>query len=201
MSVEWIRGEGYYANSYVSGGILVDAGVFPMSVEKYKDDIEAIVVTHCHYDHIAHINEIRRMCGDCEICIHKADALGLSSDTESLSVMFSERSPGVIPDRILDDGDLVAGFEVIHTPGHTPGCICLYDRENKNLISGDTVFTDGGFGRFDFPGGSVSDLHMSIKRLSLLEVCGLFPGHGVPVESNGIRHINAALRSLELSYL
>jgi len=200
MSVEWIRGEGYYANSYVCGNILFDAGAIPMSLEKYKDDIETIVITHCHYDHIAYLNEAAYMC-DAKICIHEADAAGLSSDSISLSVMFSERSPGVVPDRILKDGDVVGKFEVIHTPGHTPGCICLYDRENKNLISGDTVFTDGGFGRFDFPGGSLSSLHKSVKNLSELDVEGLYPGHGIPVEKNGIRHIKAALRSLETSYL
>ncbi|MBN2734442.1 MAG: MBL fold metallo-hydrolase [Methanomicrobiaceae archaeon] len=200
MSVEWIRGVGYYANSYVSDGILVDAGVYPMSFEKFKDDIKTIVVTHCHYDHIAHLKEAAHMCG-AKICIHEADAKGLLDDSQSLSVMFSERSPGISPDRILKEGDMVGNYEVIHTPGHTPGCICLYDRENKNLISGDTVFTDGGFGRFDFPGGSITDLHASIKRLDALDVTGLYPGHGVPVNCNGSSHIRAALRSLEMLYL
>ena len=199
MSVEWIRGEGYYANSYVCDGILFDAGVLPMSLEKYRDDIDTIVITHCHYDHIAHLNEAAHMC-DAGICIHEADAAGLLDDSVSLSIMFSERGPGVIPDRILKDGDMVGKFEVIHTPGHTPGGICLYDRENKNLISGDTVFTDGGFGRFDFPGGNLSSLKNSVKRLSALDVKGLYPGHGNPVEKDGIMHIRAALRALEMSY-
>ncbi|MDD4126456.1 MAG: MBL fold metallo-hydrolase [Methanomicrobium sp.] len=200
MSVEWIRGEGYYANSYVSGGILVDAGNYPMSYEKFKDEIDTIVITHCHFDHIAHLKEAAHMC-DAKICIHEADAEGLMDDSQSLSVVFSERSPGIAPDRILRDGDIVGNYEVIHTPGHTKGGICLYDRESKNLISGDTVFTDGDFGRFDFPGGSVEALRTSIKRLSLLDVEGLYPGHGMPVKSGGSRHISAALHSLETSYL
>lgn len=200
MSVEWIRGEGYYANSYVSGNILVDAGVNPACYEKFRDEIDTIVLTHCHYDHIAHLAQAVHMCG-AKVCIHEADANGISDDSKSLSVMFGQRSPGIVPDRILRDGDFVGDFEVIHTPGHTRGCICLYDKNNQNLICGDTVFTDGGFGRFDFPGGSLEDLYSSIKRLSKLEVRGLYPGHGVPADIGGSCHIQAALRSIEISYL
>ncbi|WFN36330.1 MBL fold metallo-hydrolase [Methanomicrobium antiquum] len=200
MSIEWIRGEGYYSNSYFSDGILFDAGMFPMSFEKFKDEIETIVLTHCHFDHIAHVKEAAYMSG-AEVCIHEADAKGLNDDSKSLSIQFSARSPGIVPDRILQEGETIGPFEVIHTPGHTPGCICLYNRDTKDLVSGDTVFTDGGFGRFDFPGGSINQLKESIKKLSLLDVEGLYPGHGLPVINNGNLHIKAALRSIEMSYI
>jgi glyoxylase-like metal-dependent hydrolase (beta-lactamase superfamily II) len=68
------------------------------------------------------------------------------------------------------------------------------------LISGDTVFSDGCFGRYDFPGGSRMDLARSIDRLSLLEVEGLFPGHGEPVEQGGSRHITAAHKLIKSGY-
>ncbi|MDD1692906.1 MAG: MBL fold metallo-hydrolase, partial [Methanoregula sp.] len=68
------------------------------------------------------------------------------------------------------------------------------------LISGDTVFSDGCFGRYDFSGGSRIELEQSLNRLSLLDVEGLYPGHGEPVESGGRRHIAAALGLMKSGY-
>jgi glyoxylase-like metal-dependent hydrolase (beta-lactamase superfamily II) len=68
------------------------------------------------------------------------------------------------------------------------------------LFSGDTVFSDGCFGRYDFPGGSRMDLARSLNRLSLLDVEGLYPGHGEPVETGGSRHIAAALGLMKSGY-
>jgi glyoxylase-like metal-dependent hydrolase (beta-lactamase superfamily II) len=107
-------------------------------------------------------------------------------------MMFGERAPPVPATRLLNDGDRVGGLLVIHTPGHTPGGICLYDTEARDLISGDTVFTDGGFGRTDLPGGDETALRHSLERLGALDVKGLYPGHGSPVERGGSRHIAAA---------
>jgi hydroxyacylglutathione hydrolase len=197
MSVEWIRGEGYYANSYFCEGILIDAGVYPMAFEKYKDKTDTIIITHCHYDHIAHIKEAKSMCG-AFICIHEYDAQGLCDDIRSLSPMFSERSPGVCPDRLLKEGDVVGPFEVVHTPGHSKGSVCLYDRKTKDLISGDTVFSDGSFGRTDFQSGSSEDMLNSLKKLEKLEVRGIYPGHGIPAMNSGSEIIKRALKTAEL---
>jgi glyoxylase-like metal-dependent hydrolase (beta-lactamase superfamily II) len=68
------------------------------------------------------------------------------------------------------------------------------------LISGDTVFADGCFGRYDFPGGSRAELARSLERISSLDVEGLFPGHGEPVEQGGSRHIAAALGLIKSGY-
>lgn len=200
MPVEWIPGTGYLSNSYVYGSVLIDAGATPLMVEPYREDIRTIVLTHCHYDHIAHLREIRDMCGGAEVCIHELDAPGLTDQSLNLSMMFGERGPDICPDVILSEGDEVGGLSVIHTPGHTPGGICLYNSEEMILFSGDTVFSDGGFGRYDFPGGSVEQLRDSIEKLSELDVEGLYPGHGNPVFSNGKRHILAALQVLKMSY-
>lgn len=197
MTVEWIRGTGYYANSYVCGNVLFDAGILPDQISGYCDVIDTIVLTHCHYDHIAHVKEIKALTGG-KVCIHSLDAPGLTEGSMSLSMMFGERNPGIIPDRTLNDGDLISGIKIIHTPGHTPGGICGYIEEDKALISGDTVFTDGGYGRFDFPGGSADDLEKSIEKLSGYDVEGLYPGHGIPVKSNGKGHILSSLKMIRL---
>ena len=85
----------------------------------------------------------------------------------------------------LNEGDKVGDFEVIHTPGHSYGGICLWDGEN--LICGDTVFANGGYGRTDI-GGNMDDLRNSLRKLNKLNVKYLFPGHG-PWVDNGKKHI------------
>ncbi|MDD1719103.1 MAG: MBL fold metallo-hydrolase [Methanoregulaceae archaeon] len=200
MPVTWIPGRGAWANAYLAGDVLVDAGVSPVAVEKYRDTIRTIVLTHGHFDHTANLVAIARMC-DAEVCIHELDTRGLTDEGPSLSSHFASRPPGIVPDRTLTGGDRIGDLVVIHTPGHTPGSICLYDEPGKALISGDTVFTDGGFGRFDFPGGDRDALARSISMLSALEVEGLYPGHGMPVTSGGGRHILAASELLKVTYV
>jgi glyoxylase-like metal-dependent hydrolase (beta-lactamase superfamily II) len=199
MKVRWIPGQGALANSYIFGTVLVDAGVFPMAIQPYKDEIDTIVLTHCHFDHTAHVKEIAHMC-KAKIAIHRDDAGGLIDDGKSLSMQFGARSPGIMPDIMLFEGDTIGGLTVIHTPGHTPGCIGLFSEPDKVLISGDTVFTDGAFGRFDFPGGSRQTLAKSLERLVPLDVEGLYPGHGEPVDCGGKRHIAAAQQLMKGGY-
>ena len=103
---------------------------------------------------------------------------------------------GITPEIVLHDGDRIGSLRVIRTPGPTPGGICLYDEKRKLLFSGDTVFTGGSFGRYDFPGGDRAALTASIERLSTLDVEGLYPGHGEPVTRGGGRHIAAAREAL-----
>lgn len=201
MTVKLIPGRGMYANAYIARGtILVDAGVTPMAVEAFRDTIRYIVLTHCHFDHIAYLPAIVRMTG-AKVCIHAADAEGLKNDNFSLSMQFGAHSPGIIPDMLLNDGDTIEGYEIIHTPGHTPGSICLFDPETNDLISGDTVFSDGAFGRYDFPGGSKETLQVSLDRIAELKVTGLYPGHGVPARELGERHIRAAQALIRSGYL
>jgi len=191
MPVRWIPGSDPYANSYLAAELLVDAGVPPMAVDAFRDRIEWVVLTHCHFDHTAHLTEIARMC-DAQVAIHERDAPGLSDHRQSLAMMFGGRPPEILPDRLLSDGDRIGAFEVLATPGHTPGSICLLHREDRVLISGDTVFSDGGFGRTDFPGGDRVALRRSLARLADLQVEELYPGHGMPVTEGGSRHIRAA---------
>jgi len=199
MQVRWIPGQGALANSYIFGTVLVDAGVFPMAVQPFRDEIDTIVLTHCHFDHTAHVKEIAHMC-KAKIAIHRDDAGGLVDDGKSLSMHFGARSPGIVPDIVLKDEDTIGGILVIHTPGHTPGSISLFSAPDKVLISGDTVFCDGAFGRFDFPGGSRQALAKSLERLVPLDVEGLYPGHGEPVDCGGKHHIAAANQLMKGGY-
>jgi len=193
MPVTWIPGEGFYANAYICGNVLVDAGALPMAVAEYKEQIEFIVLTHTHFDHIKYLKELSAMCG-AEVCVHRQDAAGLVDDRQSLALQFGERSPMVVPDRVLNDGDEVGGLRVIHTPGHTAGSICLYDPTEKVLFSGDTVFSDGNVGRCDSPGGDCRAISESVRRLSELEVRAIYPGHGMPCDEGGDAVIAAAGR-------
>jgi len=199
MQVRWIPEQSAFANAYIYGTILVDAGVLPMAINPYKDQINTIVLTHCHFDHTARVKEISHMC-KAKVAIHKFDARGLVDDIQSLSMHFGARSPGIAPDIVLADGDFIGDLKVLHTPGHTPGSICLYSERDLVLFSGDTVFSDGCFGRYDFPGGSRTELARSLDRLSLLDVEGLYPGHGEPVEQGGSRHIIAAQELIKSGY-
>jgi glyoxylase-like metal-dependent hydrolase (beta-lactamase superfamily II) len=199
MKVRWIPGDSVFANSYIFGNILVDAGVMPMAVAPYKEAIETIVLSHCHFDHTARVREIAHMCR-AKIAIHRADVRGLVEDAYSLSMHFGARSPGIAPDIVLAEGDTIGDLLVLHTPGHTPGSICLYSERDKVLISGDTVFADGYFGRYDFPGGSRNELSRSLDRLSLLDVEGLYAGHGEPTDDGGSRCIAAAQGLMKSGY-
>jgi glyoxylase-like metal-dependent hydrolase (beta-lactamase superfamily II) len=199
MQVEWLFSGDPWANAYVAGNILVDAGVLPMAVAPYRDQIDTIVLTHCHFDHTARVKEIAHMCG-AKVAIHRADARGLVDDLHSLSMHFGARSPGIAPGIVLADGDQIGDFTVIHTPGHTPGSICLWSEQDRVLISGDTIFADGYFGRYDFPGGSRTELGRSLERLSVLDIEGLYPGHGEPADGNGSRCIAAALGLMKSGY-
>lgn len=199
MPVRWIPAGGCLGNAYLFGGILIDAGIPPTLLEQHRDQIQEIVLTHCHYDHIAYVHEIAHMSG-APVSIHRLDAPGLGSDEISLSMHFGAGAPRHRPDRLLEDGDRVGDLRVFHTPGHTPGSICLMSEDERILLSGDTVFCDGGFGRFDFPGGSRNDLARSLERLSALDIEGLYPGHGAPVEKGGRRHILAARDLLWTTY-
>ena len=174
-------GTGYYNDYLISK--LKENGVEPA-------DIELIVNTHCHFDHIGGNYHFP----DAKIAIHKADAVSIENkDTLGTSMSVFDHPGNCRVDRELEGGDKIADFEVIHTPGHTKGGICLWDGEN--LISGDTIFAGGGVGRTDI-GGDYQDMKNSVKRLTELDVKNIYPGHGPIVEGNGKEHIKMSFSFL-----
>jgi hydroxyacylglutathione hydrolase len=140
--------------------------------------IKYIVNTHCHIDHSMGNREMVRRTG-AQIIIHEADAAGLLDTPPDILNMFGAAEPPPA-DILVSDGDLIqvgkVALKVIHTPGHTPGGMCLYI--DGMVFTGDTLFA-GSVGRTDFPGGSYEDLERSI-RTKLYTLPGetvVFPGH------------------------
>ncbi|MBN2110139.1 MAG: MBL fold metallo-hydrolase [Methanosarcinaceae archaeon] len=195
----------YDANSYlINGRVLVDTGMntrgLVAEIGKNIDikDLELIILTHCHYDHTASAEEIARL-SSAKIAIHKDDAPFLKNDRISAAALFGYKAPSIEPDILLEDGDrLPIGNDeellVIHTPGHTPGGICLYEENSKSLFSGDTVFPNGSIGRTDFEGGNRSQLTESINRLVKLDVRTLYPGHGEVTSEDVNSQLGSSLR-------
>jgi glyoxylase-like metal-dependent hydrolase (beta-lactamase superfamily II) len=195
----------YDANSYlINGKILVDTGMSTdgliSTIKKNIDikNLELIILTHCHYDHTASAQAIADISG-AKIAIHKDDEPLLSNDTVSAAAMFGNKAPTIKPDMLLEEGDRIPvgngeELEVIHTPGHTPGGICLYESNSKSLFSGDTVFPNGSIGRTDFQGGNRGQLTASINKLVELDVKTLYPGHGEVTSNDVNTQIQLSLR-------
>ncbi|MFZ3382302.1 MAG: MBL fold metallo-hydrolase [Candidatus Methanoperedens sp.] len=199
MQVIKINNSPYDANAYlVNGTILIDVGmdsneiISELGKHIALDDLEMIILTHCHYDHSGGAEGVARATG-AKIAIHKNDALLLGNPDASASRLFGKKAPIIVPDILLAGGEKLGDLEIIHTPGHTPGGICLYDPISKNLFSGDTVFQDGSFGRTDLYGGDSSQLTGSIKKLTLLDVKIMYPGHGDIVMNNANDQIKLSL--------
>jgi len=141
--------------------------------------IVQIVNTHGHVDHVMGNWEMKRLTG-APIAIHEADAPWMAQQSPSLFHMFGGK-PSPPPDMVLRDGDRIdlgggLSLEVMHTPGHSPGSVCLY--MPGAVFTGDTLFV-GGVGRTDLPGGSWPTLLNSIhKRLFVLPGdTVVYPGH------------------------
>jgi glyoxylase-like metal-dependent hydrolase (beta-lactamase superfamily II) len=162
--------------------------------------IKQIILTHEHYDHCGGVKKLRDLTGGNTKIISYENAADIIEHGESV---FAGLLGGVMPKmpvnvRLIDGDTIDIGdetFEVIHTPGHTPGSMCLYNKASKSLISGDTIFAYGSFGRYDFPGGDPVLLRQSIEKLAELDVENLYPGHEQYIEGRGKEHMAMVLES------
>ncbi|MBW2466983.1 MAG: MBL fold metallo-hydrolase [Deltaproteobacteria bacterium] len=173
-------------------GVVIDPGGDEIEILAFCNQenlsIQYIINTHGHPDHVCGNAKLKEATG-ADIVMHAADAdfFGQDSVEQFFSQLGLPQSPPV--DKRVEDGDIITfGNEtltVIHTPGHTPGGMCLYSP--PNLFSGDTLFA-GGVGRTDFPGGSTRQLLDSIKErlLSLPAETVVWPGHGYGGEHSTI---------------
>ncbi len=142
--------------------------------------LKYIIATHGHPDHVCGNACIKEQTG-ADIVMHKDDAEFFSqSEAKEYFSMFG-MTPSPPPDMCVSEGDTLeigtVKCEIIHTPGHTPGGMCLY--MPPHLITGDTLFV-GGVGRTDFPGGAHATLMKSIKE-RIFPLPGqtiIWPGHG-----------------------
>lgn len=209
MDIKIISTTNYDSNVYlINEKVLIDAGMsherIINSIEKYVDieKIELIILTHAHYDHIGSVPELLKRC-NAKVGIFKDESIYLNDNELNAASAFGVTCPEIKPDILYSDGDeIFAGTDskgnenyltVIHTPGHTKGSMCLYEKNEKILFSGDTVFSDGGIGRSDFKNSISEKMTESLQKLVLLDVEKIYPGHAAPT-------LNNAEESLKMSY-
>lgn len=176
------------SNCYIIGnnneGVIIDPGANSEDIlEMIKQaglNIKYIILTHAHVDHIVSVDEIRYKL-KAKVLIHQDDAESLSNPLHNGSNLFGIRKTFDPADVLLKDKDKIdlAGLklEIIHTPGHTPGGICI--KIDDNLFSGDTLFRMS-IGRTDLGDGDYDNLMDSIKNklMSLDDKVVVYPGHG-----------------------
>jgi glyoxylase-like metal-dependent hydrolase (beta-lactamase superfamily II) len=174
----------------IDGELIVDAGTgnyfgdMKKEIEGLCDvkNIQLLVNTHCHFDHVGGDKKFRDWL-KLQIAVHSADKKSVETGQGTVAELFGQKHRIMSVDKTLRTGAIIKTtnftFEVIPTPGHTPGSVCLYDKSKKILFSGDTLF-ENNIGRTDLPGGDRDQLMNSLKKLSELQVEYLLPGHGSP---------------------
>ena len=167
--------------------LIVDSGNEAEPILRYVREaglaVKWVVLTHAHYDHVLYMDEYRAAFPEAKLMIGAGDAPLLSDIEGNVSYLFGDSRVFSKADEKLCDGEIIRLGEreivVISTPGHTPGCICLYSREDKIMVTGDTLFGGGGIGRTDFKYGSMEILRQSLKRLLSMDgEITILPGHG-----------------------
>lgn len=175
-----------------------DAEMILAKARELGGTVRYVIDTHAHVDHIAANREVIEATG-AQLLIHGLDAKLLAHPDGNLSSLMGMRLTSPSPNRLLKEGDKVVVGEdemtVLHTPGHTPGGICLLSSEYA--FTGDTLFVDS-IGRVDFPGGSDELMQASLDRLQavLRKETMLYPGHGEPGRFSRALLVNPFLGSL-----
>jgi hydroxyacylglutathione hydrolase len=197
---------------------VIDTGM-PRNASKIMDyvneigrepsDISRILLTHCHIDHVGSAHDLKKLT-NAKVAIHQEDAEYVAG-TKTFprqkgvtGILFKAASPffkfkSVQPDIMLKENDKVGKLTVIHTPGHTPGSISLYDSEREVLFVGDAVrFTDGRI--IGPPERFTPDMKkavQSIGKISQLEFDVMLSGHGEPLKPNASDRIKEFYVSLK----
>ncbi len=162
------------------------------------DRITDVILTHSHIDHLGGVFRLLKNDGF-QTYLHQLEGERINSGDMELTLArdFGSDLPSFKVGQLLRDGQTLTfgdiELSVLHTPGHSEGSICLHERNLGLIITGDTMFTGGSFGRVDLPTGDPEALMSSLKKLSQLDFDVALPGHMSPVRSN-------AKRSAQLSY-
>ena len=167
----------YQTNTYIVANdgrcVIIDPGFEPDTISRFLENntlsVDAIFLTHGHFDHVGAVRDlVARL--DCPVYIHKAE----------LSMPQAMTAGPLYYTHSYDEGDRITAagihFRVLHTPGHTPGSVCLMAEDA--MFSGDTLFY-GSCGRTDLPGGDWATIRRSLNRLAQMDFSGaVYPGHG-----------------------
>lgn len=172
-------------NEDTKEAVVVDPAGLPADlsacIEKEALKLQAVLLTHAHFDHIMGIGDVQKAYGKLPVYVHQADMRMLEDPKWNLSgeygYGYSYRGGEAVADgQVLS----LAGYEirVLHTPGHTPGGVCYYFGSEGIVFSGDTLFRRS-VGRTDFAGGSMAELVRSVreKLFVLPEDTKVYPGH------------------------
>ena len=182
----------YQTNTYIlSNGTeaaVIDPGYEPDTILDALEGLtlKAILLTHGHFDHVGAVRELVAETG-CEVWIHAAE--GTMPPMVTAGPLYYTHT--------YDEGDTIcpiSGVEitVLHTPGHTPGSVCLLC--GRDLFSGDTLF-EGSCGRVDLPGGNGHQMVASLRRLAALQAdYQVHPGHGGSTALSAERRYNPYMR-------
>lgn len=189
---------GHITNCYViydkkdMSGILFDPADKADQIVKQLDEkhtlLKAIFITHCHSDHICGLEDICNIYKarglDLKVYIHKNDKNGLLDDDKNYASMLRLKAIDIENIDIIDveDESIIKygniEIEVIHTPGHTDGCVIFVVPILNAMITGDTIFLDC-YGRVDLKSGSIEDMKKSIEKIfNRFDDIRIYPGHG-----------------------
>jgi hydroxyacylglutathione hydrolase len=168
-------------------------------LDKHGLTLRQIIVTHAHIDHVGGAAQLKKLTG-APVLLNKQD-LGLLGTMEMQAGWLGVPTPQIAPPDASADDRLTVGLaslpaEVIHTPGHTPGSICLLFPKQHLLIAGDTLFA-GSIGRTDLPGGDGRQILRSLRdRLLILpDTTRVLPGHGPETTIGEERQSNPFLQA------
>lgn len=169
-------------------------------LDQHRLRVKAIVITHAHIDHVAGAHKLRALT-NAPVYLNQRDKdllNALDMQARWLGIETPERTP---VDSAADDGTVLrlgsADFNVLHTPGHTQGSLCIWIPEENKLIAGDTLFRDS-IGRTDLPGGNARQILSSIKTrlFDLPDTATVIPGHGPSTTLGREKERNPFLRNL-----
>jgi glyoxylase-like metal-dependent hydrolase (beta-lactamase superfamily II) len=213
MQIHQIGGEFYDSNIYViqsEKSIVLDCGTgqrHEKILKNLKDVIDPskvnkIVLSHRHYDHTGGAEGLQEAL-EAELLVHEtaAEALRSGDEVTTAASAFGMSFPK-LEVTALSEGDEIdlgdVNLKVLHIPGHSICSMALWEESSKTLFSGDTVYTDGGIGRWDLPTGDGPELMVSLNRLKDMDLSNLYPGHGPSSEGDGNKHIALGVRSAQM---
>jgi len=219
--VHWLKSNVSQCYFVVDEGItLIDTGMphktktivryITEDLQRTPSDLKTILLTHCDIDHIGNASQLRDFTG-AKIAAHPQDAEIIAGKKKrmtpkgGMSILFNllgsfMRMKPFNVDILVNEGDNISGFTVLHMPGHTPGSIALYDSKRKVLFIGDTLGCKDGI--VQGPSKNVTidmkQAYRSIEKLSNLDFTVMLSGHGDPLKKNASSLVTEFIEKMKL---